>query len=386
MAAEIHPASPLQWRHFVLERAAALGFELAGIAAAEAWPELGHFADWLAAGRAAEMHYLARPAEAAGSGGDSAPDCAEDTNENDKYARRGYARDDVRRVFPWARSVVCCGRLYNTRHPRSIESPESSRGWVSRYAWGDDYHELLKARLEQLAAAMRAAAADAATSPSLRVYVDTGPLLERVYARHAGLGWQGKNTCLINTRWGSFFFLGALVCSFEIAADHPLPDRCGSCRRCIEACPTQALDPPYQMDAGRCLAYLNIEHRGPVPEPLRVAMGKQVFGCDICQDVCPWNRRAPATLAPEFQPRPGLLDPELESLAAISEAGYRAKFRGSPMKRAKYNGLLRNVALAMGNSRQPRFRAALERLAQHEDATVREQAEWSLARLEEPAT
>ncbi len=375
----LRPQTPAAWRAFVLERAAALGFELAGVAAAEAWPELSHFAGWLAAGRAAGMHYLARPAPAANG-----------------QAAQGYAREDIRRVFPWARSVVCCGQLYNTPPPRSIDSTEPGRGWISRYAWGDDYHLALKKRLEALADAMRAAGhlEEAAGGPraitanrhaELRVYVDTGPLVERVYARHAGLGWQAKNTCLIHPRLGSYFFLGALVCSFEIAADDPLPDRCGSCRRCIEACPTQALDPPYQMDAGRCLAYLNIEHRGAIPEPFRELMGKQVFGCDICQDVCPWNRKAPITLQPEFQPQPGRVDPELEHLAMMSEEEYREKFHGSAVTRTQYAGLLRNVALAMGNSRLARFRPALEKLAAHPHPVVREQAEWSLARLDEVA-
>ncbi len=360
------PRTPAAWREFALARSAALGFELAGVAAAEAWPELGRFAEWLAAGRSAGMSYLARPAPAAA--GEPA----------------GYAREDIRRVFPWARSIVCCGQLYHTAQPRSIERTDPGRGWISRYAWGDDYHQALQSRLERLAEAMRAAGGgskDGCEEDQFRVYVDTGPLVERVYARRAGLGWQAKNTCLIHPRLGSYFFLGALICSFEIAADSPLPDRCGSCRRCIEACPTQALDPPYQMDAGRCLAYLNIEHRGPIPEPLRAAMGKQIFGCDICQDVCPWNRKAPVTLRPEFQPRPGLVDPELEGLAGMSEEDYRRRFRGSAMKRAKYTGWLRNLALAMGNSRLERFRPALERLAGHADAVVREQAEWSLARL-----
>ena len=354
----------------ILAAAVELGFDRAGIAPAEALPELEHFAPWIEQGRAASMEYLARKAT------------------HEEAARpTPYLREDIRHVLPWARSVVCCALNYDAPAPRSMEIPSANaagRGWVSRYAWGSgDYHEILREKLERLAERVRELARDA--QPELKTFVDTGPLLERVYARHAGLGWIGKNTCLIHPRGGSFCFLGALVLSLPLTPDSPLPDRCGTCRRCIEACPTGALDTPYQMDASLCLAYLNIENRGPIPEALREFMGRHIFGCDICQDVCPWNRKSPRTRMAEFQPRPELFLPDLETLAVWSEAQFRAFFRHSAMNRVKYAGWLRNIALAMGNSGQSRFIPTLERLAGYDDAMVREQAAWSLERLRQAA-
>ncbi len=354
----------------ILAAAVELGFDRAGIAPAEALPELNHFAPWIEQGRAATMEYLARK-----------------TAGEEPNRPAPYLREDIRNVLPWARSVVCCALIYDAPAPRSTEIPAAGavgRGWVSRYAWGNgDYHEILRKKLQRLSERIRELAHDA--QPELKIFVDTGPLLERVYARHAGLGWIGKNTCLIHPRGGSFCFLGALVLSLSLPSATPLPDRCGSCRRCIEACPTGALDTPYKMDASRCLAYWNIENRGPIAESIRAPMGRNIFGCDICQDVCPWNRKSPRTLAAEFQPRPELFLPDLETLAGWSEAEFRAFFRPSAMSRVKYSGWLRNIALAMGNSGQPRFIPILQRLAAHSIAMVREQAEWSLERLRRAA-
>jgi epoxyqueuosine reductase len=380
--------SPAALRRIALAALEAEGLAWAGIARVEEFPYLAHFAPWIAQGRHGEMAYLAREHGAA--------------SEGHAAGRGQFLREEIRNAFPWARSVVCAALSYDAPGPRSTDPRAPGRGWIARYAWGDDYHEVLVAKLRaaaaRLAPALREAGAEGA-----RMYVDTGPLVERVVGYHAGLGWIGKNTCLIHPRRGSFFFLGAIILAAELEGDSPLPDRCGSCRRCIDACPTQALT-PYQMDARRCIAYLNLELRGPIPAELRTGMGDNIIGCDICQDVCPWNQKAeqalaavtPAApapntvpemapeLAPEIAPRPGRMAPELAALAALSEEDYRREFRGSAVKRAKYRGLRRNLAVAMGNHPGPGARAALERLAQDGDAMVREHAQWALERLARP--
>jgi epoxyqueuosine reductase len=214
-----------------------------------------------------------------------------------------------------------------------------------------------------------------------RCYVDTGPLVERVYAKYAGVGWIGKNTCILNQKTGSWLFLGVILTSLELDADTPAPDRCGTCTRCITACPTDALIRPYELDSNRCIAYLTIEKRGSIPEELREGIGRHVFGCDICQDVCPWNRKAPATTAPEFRPREGLVNPALDWLAEISAEEFREKFRGSPIRRTKRSGLRRNAVVAMGNSGQQRFGTVLEKLTTDEDRDVAESAKWAMGKL-----
>ena len=214
-----------------------------------------------------------------------------------------------------------------------------------------------------------------------RSYVDTGPIVERVFAKYAGVGWIGKNTCIINQKKGSWLFLGVILTSLELAPDLPAPDRCGTCTRCIEACPTDAILAPYQLDSNKCIAYLTIEKRGSIPEDLRAGMGRHVFGCDICQDVCPWNRKAPASTAPEFESRPGLVNPALAWLAEMSAEEFRETFRGSPIRRAKRSGLRRNAAIAMGNSGNREFLPLLDKLAADEDQTVSESAQWAKQRL-----
>ena len=331
------------------------GFELAGIAPAEDFRELAVYPEWIAAGHAGEMRYL----EA-------------------RDARGRLKRASLQHVAPWARSVVVCALNYNTAQPRSTEARDRRRGWISRYAWSqEDYHDAVMRRLRQVEAAIRQACGECET----RCYVDTGPVVERVYAKYAGIGWMGKNTCLINQQIGSWLFLGVILTSLELQPDLPAPDRCGSCRRCIEACPTAAFLGPYQLDATRCISYLTIEKRGPAPEELRAGMGNHVFGCDICQDVCPWNRKAPVSDAPELQARPALVNPALEWLAAMRDDEFRGVFRRSPIKRAKRIGLRRNVALAMGNSGDRSFIPRLEELAADSDETVAEAARWALSRL-----
>jgi epoxyqueuosine reductase len=220
--------------------------------------------------------------------------------------------------------------------------------------------------------------------PSLttRSYVDTGPIVERVFAKYAGVGWIGKNTCIINQKKGSWLFLGVILTSLELEPDLPAPDRCGTCTRCIEACPTDAILAPYQLDSNKCISYLTIEKRGSIPEELREGMGRHIFGCDICQDVCPWNRKAPASVAPEFEARPGLVNPALAWLAEMPVEEFRETFRGSPIRRTKRSGLRRNAAIAMGNSGNREFVPHLERMAADEDESVAESARWAKRRIQ----
>lgn len=351
--------------------AAKAGFELAGVAPVrlEDYPESQAFAAWIAAGHAGEMSYMAKRTE-------------------DGHLRRASAKNSA----PWARSVVICALNYNTAQPYSTEVHSTGRGWISRYAWGTtDYHDALLPRLRQVEAALRNFAADRKLPVETRSYVDTGPLLERMYAKYAGIGWSGKNTCIINQQKGSWLFLGAILTAIDIedgthCAPLPPPDRCGSCTRCIDSCPTQAIVAPGNLDARRCIAYLTIEKRGDIPAEFRDAMGIHVFGCDICQDVCPWNKpikagSRPASPVLEFQPREGLCNPDLKWLASLDEAGFREVFRGSPVKRAKYSGLKRNVAVAMGNSGISDFIPDLERLAADPDPVVAQHAQWALEKL-----
>jgi epoxyqueuosine reductase len=239
-------------------------------------------------------------------------------------------------------------------------------------------------RLEQVEAALHKAVEESEPKLITRSYVDTGPIVERVFAKYAGVGWIGKNTCIINQQIGSWLFLGVILTSLELTPDVPAPDRCGTCTRCIEACPTDAILAPYQLDANRCISYLTIEKRGSIPEEMRAGMGRHVFGCDICQDVCPWNRKAPATTAPEFSPREGLVNPALDWLAEMSADEFQETFRGSPIRRAKRSGIRRNAVIAMGNSGNRRFLPLLETLVLDEDESVADSAYWAIERLRNP--
>jgi epoxyqueuosine reductase len=324
------------------------GFDLVGIAAPEPPPGIERFAEWVSRGYGGGMRYLAEQLE---------------------------RRCDARVAFPWARSLVCVALQYDTPHPYSVNAPRG-RGWISRYAWGDDYHEVMGEYLERVAAALVAALGPF----RWRAYVDTGPLVERAYAARAGLGWQGKNTCLIHPFHGSWLFLGELVTDLALDPDAAHPDRCGRCTACLEACPTGALVAPGVLDARRCISTLTIEEKGAIPEEWRGPIGRQVFGCDICQDVCPWNRRRRQRGPSVFAPRPGTVAPDLEALAVLGAEEYRSVFRGSPIRRAKRRGLLRNVSVALGNVSTPGRRAALERLSSDGEALVREHARWAMAR------
>ena len=300
-------------------------------------------------------------------------------------------RARVRNPFPWARSAIVCFALYGGRQPRSLDPAAQDEGWISRYAWSSrkdaagrrvpsDYHKVLKKRLVALEQRLHARLG----AFEARAFVDTGPLVERSLATAAGLGWSGKNTCLIHPKLGSWGFLAVLLTSLPVhegnAPTAELPDRCGTCVRCIEACPTHALA-PYKMDATRCIAYLTIEHKGPINEGLMPGMGRQVFGCDICQDVCPWNRKAPIAMDSDLEPREDLVNPALDWLAALSEAGFERNFNGSPVRRAGFWGLRRNLAIAMGNSGLLRYRPVLTDWAEAADQGLRSAARWALERL-----
>ena len=347
----------------VTKAATDAGFDLVGIAPVNDAPELEYFPRWIADGHAGEMKYL---------------------EARDEQGR--LKRASLTHAAPWARSVVVCAINYNTAQPYSTQVQDAKRGWISRYAWGEpDYHDAVMPRLRQVEAALKnAVASDDLIS---RCYVDTGPVVERVVAKYAGVGWIGKNTCIINQKVGSWLFLGVILTSLDIAADHglslPAPDRCGSCTRCIDACPTDAIVAPYQLDSNKCIAYLTIEKRGAIAqdEDLRSGMGRHVFGCDICQDVCPWNRKAPATSAAEFQPRAELVNPTLEWIAEMSGEEFSRRFRGSPVRRAKLAGLRRNAVIALGNSGDRNFLPLLEKLAADHDEVLAESATWAIRKL-----
>jgi epoxyqueuosine reductase len=376
---------PLAETSWIVEQAKSLGFDLCGVVRAEKFPELERTSEWLARGYAGEMKYLADP-----------------------------RRSDPRTAMPGIRSAIVGLLNYSTEQPLStdralpLEEGKPS-GWISRYAWGDDYHDVLRERLDALVESLR----ERFTGPfEARTYVDTGPVQERVLAKYAGLGWLGKNTLLLNKMLGSFFFLGVIFTTLDLeptvgANELPPPDLCGSCRRCLDACPTQAFVEPYVMDARKCISYLTIELRGAIPEDLRGLMGNHVFGCDICQDVCPWNRRTPVVTLPQFQPRvfpsaeenrtdaslpaqdESLYLPRLEWLLGLSEADFRELFRGSPIKRTKWRGLIRNACIALGNSGlrpgmadQSRIKVLLDRLAASEDQVLAESAQWALSRIQ----
>ena len=364
-------------REWIEQGARDVGFDLAGIASvseplsASAIEDDRRYAQWIDTGRAGEMGYLKRTDEA----GD-------------------YVRGDLRRAIPWARSVIVCAVNYNADAPLSIEPADPKAGWIARYAWsgredssaGSDYHDVLLPRLRDLEAKLMQRFGDDCTT---RCYVDTGPLVERGYAARAGIGWIGKNTCVLNQQQGSWLLLGVIVTSLELAPEAwsiPAADRCGSCTRCIDACPTDALIEPEHgvsrsMDATRCIAYLTIEKKGSIAEDLRPLIGRQVFGCDICQDVCPWNRKAPVAPSSMLPARRELINPALDWLAAMDGPAFNRVFRGSPLERTSRKRVLRNVAIAMGNSGDRNFLPQLELWAAGGEAVLAAAAAWAVTRL-----
>jgi epoxyqueuosine reductase len=339
----------------VKREAASAGFDLCGIAPAEEHFELEFFREWLGRGYAGEMHYLHRTAD---------------------------RRSDVREVVPSAQSVVVLGTVYNADRPYSNEQRDPAVAALARYAWGDDYHTVLQQRLDALVSWMREVGGPGVEA---RAYVDTGPVQERVYARHAGLGWIGKNTCVINEELGSWIFLSVIITNAVIDRDLPAVDQCGTCARCIDACPTGALVEPYVLDATRCISYLTIELKGTIPRADRADIGNHAYGCDICQEVCPWNL-TPATGVSEdraWLPRAALDAPRLLDLWRSSDDELRGVLKGSAMKRAGVTRLRRNLAVAIGNSGDAEAAAALESADEPacHDPVVAEHVRWAVTKL-----
>lgn len=337
-------------------RAAGLGFNLAGVTPARPAPHLNAYLDWVAAGRHGEMAYLARP---------------------DRLARR----QDLNVILPGAQTLFMVGLDYHTGAVPPAALADPARGRIAAYAWGQDYHALMLPRLEALAAWLRA---ESRAPVQHRAYVDTGALLERDHAQQAGLGFIGKNTLLIHPRRGSYFFLGEIISTAPADVyDAPGPEtRCGQCARCLTACPTGAFPKPYQLDARRCISYLTIEHQGWIPRELRGRLGNWVFGCDVCQAVCPWQRFAVQTLEPSFFP--GDLEraaPALAGLLELDEAGFQARFAGAALARLGRDRLVRNACVAAGNSGRPELIPALARRLSDAQPLVRGHAAWALNRL-----
>ncbi len=334
-----------------------LGADHAGIApAALPSPESGGpaaFHDWVSQGMHGGMGYMSRDPE---------------------------SREDVRKWFPAAKSVVICAFSY---HDGSrVPVPDTARGRIARYALPPDYHDELKSRMKSLLSWYSGNSTPPAGNggPRGKVFVDTSPVLERLYARFAGVGWVGKNTMILSRRIGSFFLLAGMALDLELECDAPVADHCGSCTRCLDACPTKAFPRPHVLNASKCIAYFTVEHRkNPIPTPFREGHRNWVFGCDACQDVCPWNRFSVRSRV--FKPRLGpVLD--LEELTALSEEAFAARFKGTPLQRTGWAAVVRNALLAMGNSREPRYRATLERFSGHKNPLLAEQADWSLNLIE----
>jgi len=334
-------------------RAAArqLGFDRVGVCPAVAPEGLARFGEWIERGYGGTMRYLSERAEA-------------------------YAHP--RHVLEGVRSIVVLSTNYRTADPRATLP---GQGRVSRYAWNDDYHDVIHARLKQLVRTAGALAPD----DRWRGVVDTAPLLEREVARLAGLGWIGKHTLLLNRQDGSWFFLAALLTTAALAGDAPFAaDHCGTCTACLDACPTGAFPAPYVLDARRCISYLTIELREPIPADLRQGLGDWLFGCDVCQEVCPWNQRAPQSGEPGFEPATDLNPSDLIALLLLDEAAFRQRFRHSPLWRARRRGLLRNAAIVLGNQRPPEALDALIRGLADEEPLVRGACAWSLGRFADP--
>jgi len=334
----------------IKEAAQRLGFELVGISPMRPAPHEQSFAQWLREGLAGNLDYMQRTES---------------------------LRRDPRELVPWAVSIISVAMNYYSGYSRPVESSES-RGWISRYAWGDDYHNLMKGKLEAL---LENIGQFHDGNIQGKAFVDSGPVLERDFAGIAGLGWIGKNTHLISPKKGSWFFLGELFVDLPLAYDRPIRDRCGRCDLCLKACPTGAFVGPYVLDARRCISYLTIELKDWMPRSLRPLVGNHIFGCDICQEVCPYNVKALPTAEIAFQPRSGLHAPELIAFLSLSEAEFRQRFRASPILRAKRRGFLRNVAVALGNLKALDAVPALIRSLDDEESVVRGHVAWALGQI-----
>lgn len=337
----------------IKQEAQRLGFALVGISPMKPPPNEESFAQWLRKGLGGELGYLKRTEQ---------------------------LRRDPRKLVPWAVSVISVGMNYYTQSLRPTKQ-DGTKGWISRYAWGDDYHDLMKERLELLLEKTREICPGPVEG---KAFVDSGPVLERDIAGVAGIGWIGKNTHLISPQRGSWFFLGELFLSVELAYDRAIKDRCGKCDLCLKACPTGAFVGPYVLDARRCISYLTIELKGAIPRHLRPLVGNHIFGCDICQEVCPYNVKAMPTAEEAFAAREGLYAPELIPLLSLSETDFRVRFRGGPVLRAKRRGFLRNVAVALGNLKNCEAVPALVQALQDEEPLVRSHVAWALGQIGTP--
>lgn len=346
----------VELRQAIEDEAKRLGFHLFGVCAPMQPPHLGVFMRWLQAERQAEMEYLASPASK-------------------------ERRADPGKILPGCRSILVLGMHYPAPLPARSEKPAQLTGRIAAYAWGEDYHDLFLRRMQKLDAFIQVQVGDALQS---RSYTDTGAILERDFAQLAGLGWIGKNTCLIHPRQGSFLLLAEILLTLDLPPDKPFTqDHCGSCTRCIEACPTGCIMPDRTLDSRRCISYLTIENKGPIPQDLRPLTGDWIFGCDICQQVCPWNQRfAREYDGAAFNPRPENRAPDLLQELSLSQQEFSQKFKGSPIKRAKRRGYLRNVTVALGNLGSPEAVPALaQALCADPEPLVRGHAAWALGRI-----
>jgi len=338
----------------IKEQAHQLGFALAGITSPESPPHWSNFQDWLTEGRHGSMGYLA-----------------------DERSRR--RRANPREILPECRSILVLGTPYPNPKSAQTDAGPPPQGRVAAYAWGEDYHNVLPERMKALVDFIEEQVGHPVSN---RWYSDTGPILERDLAMRAGLGWIGKNTCLINPSKGSYFLLSEILLGIELEPDPPFTtDHCGTCTRCIEACPTQCILTDRTMDARRCISYLTIELKGDIPTEFRSQLGDWIFGCDVCQMVCPWNRFATLNGDPTFTPRDGLPRPQLIQELALTPDEFNRKFKNSPIKRAKRRGYLRNVTVALGNSKDPQVIPALLNTLQDPEPMVREHTAWALDQL-----
>jgi epoxyqueuosine reductase len=338
-------------RPLIRDRALALGFDAIGFCRAELGPETRQrLVDFLAAGQHGEMDWL---------------------------ARRSEQRAQPRALWPEARSVIALGLSYAPEDDPLASLALHDRGTISVYARNRDYHAILKGKLKTLAQFVVAR-----FGPEVKVFVDTAPVMEKPLAAQAGIGWQGKHTNLVSRRHGSWLFLGEIYTTLELAADAPHPDRCGTCSRCLDVCPTNAFPAPYRLDATRCISYLTIEHAGPIPHELRPLMGNRIYGCDDCLAVCPWNRFARVATNPGLRPRAELTAPYLAELAALDDSGFRTMFSASPIKRIGRGRFVRNVLIAIGNSGDLALLPAAAARVGDPDPVVAEAASWAMRRLE----
>ncbi|HYD87711.1 MAG TPA: tRNA epoxyqueuosine(34) reductase QueG [Vitreimonas sp.] len=334
----------------IAARAHALGFDAFGVASArEPWPAGARLEHFIADGRHGDMDWLAREA---------------------------HRRSHPQQLWPEAKSVIIVGQSYAPDDDPMTLLAEQDKGVVSAYAARRDYHDVVKGKLKQLAQWLAHASGE-----EVKVFVDTAPLMEKPLAERAGIGWQGKHTNLVSREHGSWLFLGAILTAAEFEPDAPHQERCGSCRACLDVCPTDAFPAPFQLDARKCLAYLSIEHHGQIPRAYRAPMGNRIFGCDDCLAVCPWNKFAAASAEVKLQARSDLIAPRLEDLVRLGDADFRQKFSGSPIKRIGRGRFVRNVLIAIGNSGEPALAAEAERLLDDAEPEVRGAAVWALSRL-----